>query len=93
MGLTVTTVVPGVPVGEGVKMGIYSVAWDNSYPTGGEPLDLTADFDYIYAICIGGNGVNCWCPRPPIRIVPSYSNQACAANFPSRNVTPICNTP
>ena len=55
MSLTVTTIVPGVPVGEGLKMGIYSVAWDNSYPTGGEALDLTADFDYVYGITVGGN--------------------------------------
>lgn len=55
MALSVTTIVPGVPVGEGLKVGVYSVLWDSSYATGGEAIDLTADFDYIYAITIGGN--------------------------------------
>lgn len=55
MAVTLTTIVPGVPIGEGLKQGVYAVAWDSSYPTGGEAIDLTADFDYVYAIVPGGN--------------------------------------
>ena len=44
MSLTVTTVKAAEPVGPGLKIGIYSVLWDASYATGGEPLDMTADF-------------------------------------------------
>jgi hypothetical protein len=55
--ISLTTIVPGVPIGEGAKMGIYAADWTSvtSYTTGGEAIDLTADFDYIYAITIGGN--------------------------------------
>lgn len=55
MAVTLTKVVgPGYPI-PGLKMAVYNVAFDDSYPAGGEPLDLTGDFDYVFAIHPGGN--------------------------------------
>lgn len=55
--IALTAIVPGAPVGEGLKVGVYAASWAavTSYTTGGEAIDLTADFDYIYGITIGGN--------------------------------------
>ena len=58
MALTITTVTKVAPVGPGLLRGVYSILWDNSYPTGGEPLWLTRiaeDFDYIYGVSVISN--------------------------------------
>lgn len=55
MGLTVTTVKKVAAVGPGLLRGVYSVLWDNSYATGGEYLDMTTDFDYVYGCSIISN--------------------------------------
>lgn len=39
----------------GIKIATYKVAFDNSYPTGGEAIDLTGEFDYVYHIDCGAN--------------------------------------
>lgn len=56
-GLTVTDVVKPIVLGPQCKMAIYDLAFDSSYPTGGEPIttDILADFTYIYAIVPAGN--------------------------------------
>jgi hypothetical protein len=38
-----------------MKAAVYQLAWDNSYPAGGEAIDLTGEFDYVYSISFGGN--------------------------------------
>lgn len=55
MAATVTKIAGPVFVGPKVKMAVYQVALDNSYPSGGEAIDLTADFDYLFAGVCGGN--------------------------------------
>jgi hypothetical protein len=54
MSITVTAIRPPEVIGEANKMASYKLVWDNSYPTNGEAIDLTADFEYIYSIVIGG---------------------------------------
>jgi hypothetical protein len=56
MAITVTDVVKPIVLGPNCKMAIYNVAWDTSYPTGGEPItsDITDDFTYIYGIEFAG---------------------------------------
>ena len=39
----------------GLKMAVYQTALDSAHASGGEPIDLTADFTYVYAILPGGN--------------------------------------
>lgn len=55
--MAATCTLKGGPVAFGGSMAIahYEVALDNSYPTGGEAIDLTGEFDYVWAILIGGN--------------------------------------
>ena len=55
MALTVTPVRGPWFAAPGVKKAIYQVAFDSSYPTGGEPLDLTDDFDHVFSVRAGGN--------------------------------------
>ena len=45
----------GIAAAEGLKMAVYQIAFDSSYPTGGEALDLTDDFDYVYGVAFAGN--------------------------------------
>jgi hypothetical protein len=52
MAITVTTVVKPAIACAGIKMAIYSLALDNSWLAAGEAIDLTADFDYIYAASV-----------------------------------------
>jgi hypothetical protein len=74
MSLTVTTVKAAESVGPGLKMGVYAVLWDNSYSTGGEPLDMTTDFDYVWGVSIIGNDtladngykIGCIVPAPTV---------------------------
>ena len=53
MALTVSTVKKPEYVGANVKKATYAVAFDDSYPTGGEAWDLSADFDYITGMTHG----------------------------------------
>lgn len=55
MGATVTTIVKPNNIAPKLKVAVYQVALDTSYPTGGEAVDLSADFDYIYSVNFGGN--------------------------------------
>lgn len=55
MAATVTKIATPAPIGNGMKIGVFSVALDNSYPSGGEAIDLTDYFDYVYSVSIGGN--------------------------------------
>jgi hypothetical protein len=55
MSLTQTLLAGPTAIGPGIKQAIYSVAWDSSYPTGGEPLDCTDEFTYVYGIVFAGN--------------------------------------
>lgn len=49
MAITVTSIVGPESIAPGIKMAIYSLALDNSWLAAGEAIDLTTDFDYIYA--------------------------------------------
>lgn len=55
--ISLTAIVPGAPVCEGLKVGVYAASWASvtSYTTGGEAIDLTDDFDYVYGIVCSGN--------------------------------------
>ncbi len=80
MSLTVTTVKKVAAVGPGLLRGVYSVLFDNSYPTGGEPLDMTTDFDYVYGVSIisndtlADNGYKFGCIVPAPTVAASSSN-------------------
>ena len=52
---TLTKISGPSAIGPGLKQAVYTLAWDSSYPTGGEALDLTADFTYVYGITFVGN--------------------------------------
>jgi len=56
MTCTLTTVVKPTPItGGGVNMAVYSFAFDTVYPTGGEAIDVSADFSHVVAVWAGGN--------------------------------------
>lgn len=83
MALTITTVTKVAPVGPGLLRGVYSIAWDSSYPTGGEPLWLTRiaeDFDYIFGVSVlsndtlADNGYKIGCVVPAPTVEASASN-------------------
>lgn len=55
MAVTVTTIVPPCNLAPKLKMAVYQCLLDSAHVTGGEAIDLTGDFDYIYAAWAGGN--------------------------------------
>jgi len=55
MTTTLTTIVKPVNVAPKVKMAIYQIEFTSTYPTGGEAIDISADFDYVYSLTPGGN--------------------------------------
>ena len=55
MSTTLTTIVKPAALVPGLKIAVYQIELDTSFPAGGEAIDLTADFDYIYAMIPGGN--------------------------------------
>jgi len=55
MAATVTTIVKPNVLAPKFKVAMYQVALDTSYPTGGEAIDLSADFTYIYGVIPCGN--------------------------------------
>lgn len=52
---TLTTIVKPNNVAPKLKVAVYQLAFDSSYPTGGEAIDISADFDYVYSVNVGGN--------------------------------------
>jgi hypothetical protein len=55
MGITPTLIKGPVNFGPGLKFATYQVALDSAHATGGEPIDLTGEFDYIFAGWAAGN--------------------------------------
>lgn len=56
MTCTLTTVVKPTPISGGAfNMAVYSFAFDTVYPTGGEAIDVSADFSHVVAVWCGGN--------------------------------------
>jgi hypothetical protein len=55
MAATLTKTCGPSNIGEGFKMATYSVAFDSAQAAGGESIDLTGEFDYVYAVIPGGN--------------------------------------
>jgi len=55
MAATLTKIAGPTAIGPGLKLATYTVAMDSSYPTGGEAIDLTGEFTYVYAVICGGN--------------------------------------
>ena len=53
MSLTVTVVKKPEVLASGIKKATYAVEFDDSYVTGGEPWDLSADFDHISGMSHG----------------------------------------
>jgi hypothetical protein len=53
MTLTATSIRPPEVIGEANKIASYKIAW-GAYETDGCALDLTADFEYVYSIAVGG---------------------------------------
>lgn len=49
MAITIQDTTPTPAKLPNIRLKTYRVALDNSYPTGGEAWDLSADFDVIYA--------------------------------------------
>ena len=52
---TLTTITGPTNIGPKLKMAVYQVALDSSYPTGGEAIDISGDFDFVYAVVPRGN--------------------------------------
>jgi len=52
---TLTKVKGPISIGGGMKIACYNLAFDTGYPSGGEPIDLTGEFDYVYAVIPAGN--------------------------------------
>lgn len=55
MAATATKIAGPTAIGPGLKQAFYTVLLDSSYPTGGEAIDLTADFTYVYGFTFCGN--------------------------------------
>lgn len=55
MAVTVTTILKPKNIAPKLKIAVYQCALDSAHVTGGEAIDLTADFDYIYAAWPAGN--------------------------------------
>ena len=55
MSATLTKTAGPAPIGEGLKMATYSVAFDTAQAQGGEVINLTGEFTYAYYIGCGGN--------------------------------------
>ena len=53
MSLTVTAVKAPEFIAPGIKRATYAVEFDDSYVTGGEPWDLSADFDHVSGMTHG----------------------------------------
>jgi len=79
MSLTVTKIVKPGPVVLGAKLAVYQIEFDDSYPTGGEPFDLTADFDNVYSVSVSGNNatadnlykIDAVLPGPKVKVTAS----------------------
>ena len=55
MALGVTLIAGPSAIGPGMKQAIYTGAMTGTYSTGGEAIDLTGEFTYVYAITFAGN--------------------------------------
>lgn len=55
MAIAKNTIVGPNNICPGVKIAVYQISFDTSYPTGGEALDFSGDFDFVYGIVPGGN--------------------------------------
>jgi len=55
MAVTLTKVKGPSVICAGFKIATYNAAWDTDYTTGGDAIDLTDDFTYVYNIIVGGN--------------------------------------
>lgn len=55
MAATLTKIAGPANFAPGMKCAAYQVAFDNSYAAGGEAIDLSGDFDYIFFGGVGGN--------------------------------------
>jgi hypothetical protein len=54
MAATLTKVAGPCSIGS-MKIATYTMLFDSSYPTGGEAIDLTGEFDYVYQVICGAN--------------------------------------
>jgi hypothetical protein len=52
MAITATQIVGPESICPGLKVAVYSLALDSSWLAAGEAIDLTTDFDYIYAASV-----------------------------------------
>jgi hypothetical protein len=52
---TLTCISKPEVIGEAKKLAVYRLAFDSSYPTGGEAIDVSADFNAVHAVLWGGN--------------------------------------
>jgi len=55
MAATLTKTAGPSNVGEGLKIATYAVAFDTAQASGGEVVNLTGEFDYIYFASCGAN--------------------------------------
>ena len=55
MAVTLTKTSGPNNLGPNQKIATYTLLFDSSYPTGGEAIDLSGDFDYVYAVVCAGN--------------------------------------
>jgi hypothetical protein len=82
MSLTVTEVRRVSAVGPGLLRAVYNIAWDSSYPTGGEAIgtQITTDFDYVFGASVisndtlADNGYHIGCLVPAPTTAASSSN-------------------
>jgi len=55
MAVTPTLIKGPFAWGPGLKAAVYQTALDTAHATLGEPIDLTDDFEYVFAVFPGGN--------------------------------------
>jgi len=54
MAVTVTTIAGPFNLGPKLKVAVYQCALDSAHASGGEAIDLSADFDFAYAAWAAG---------------------------------------
>ena len=80
MAVTLTKTAGPSVLGPGIKMATYELEFDNSYPTGGEAIDLTGEFTYVYAVLCGGNDTAADNQKKYSAIHPGYSTAVTSSN-------------
>jgi hypothetical protein len=80
------TVIESVPLGASRVLDIGTVAFDNSYPTGGEPIDATGDLGYDVMFFEGGPVTASW-DKANQKVLAYWGNAGTASLHPEVTAT------